>query len=126
MFGRKLRRDLLLLGESKVTIDREALRATDEAQKDKAKANEDRKRQAKESKLCIGDTVVVLNPTRAKGEARFDPPPFTVKEINHGDFVIESKEGKIFKRNATHLKKLFDRPNRLENNSTKNSTLQNN
>lgn len=107
MFGRKLRRSLPLIGDAKVTIDVEKLRKNDEHQKKNAAASEDKKRMAKETKLAVGDTVVVLNTTRAKGDPKFDPTPYIIKEKKGGDFMLEASDGRTLKRNVTHLKKLF-------------------
>lgn len=109
MFGRKLRRDLPLLGETGVEIDKHKLRATDQALKDRAKIMEDRNRQAKDSELKVGDMVVVLKSVRAKGEPRFDPTPCRITSCKRGDFTVESSSGKVMKRNVTHLKRLHRR-----------------
>lgn len=110
MFGRKLRRDLPLLGETGVEIDKQKLRVTDQALKDRAKTMEDKKRQAKDSNLEIGDMVVILKSVRGKGEPRFDPTPYKIIDCKKGDFTIEASNGKIMRRNVTHLKRLHKRP----------------
>lgn len=111
MFGRKLRRNLPIIGGARVEIDRQTLQETDRLQKNHAKTSEDKKRQAKESKFEVGDVVVLLKTSRGKGEPRFDPAPYRITECRQGDFTIEGKDGKIMKRNVTHLKRLHKRVN---------------
>ena len=106
MFARKIRRHLPLVTETQVTVNREELRERDERQKAIGKEREDRKRKARTTEICQGDLVVVLNTTRAKDEPRFDKTKYVVVEIERGDLTLVSDDGKITKRNVTHVKKV--------------------
>lgn len=109
MFARKLRRDLPLFGNSSVNIDMEELRFRDEYEKSAAKMREDAKRRATSTAIMIGDSVVVLKTTRAKGDPKFGPTPFKVVAKHHGDLELIAEDGQTLKRNVTHVKKLRQR-----------------
>lgn len=109
MYKRKIRRDLPLIGSTEVAVDDDELRARDTTEKMKAKVREDEKRRAVGTKIAVGDTVVVLKTARAKGDPKFDPTPFTVTAKNRGDLDLQADDGRLTKRNVTHVKKLRTR-----------------
>lgn len=109
MFGRKTRRGLPLLAPASVVRDDEMVRGKDWVEKMKSKAREDTKRGAKRTKIDVGDRVVLLRTTRAKGDTRFDPMPFTVIRKNRGEMEVRADDGRTFRRNVTFAKKLWDR-----------------
>lgn len=108
MYGRKIRRDLPLATETRTAVDLERLRERDAEEKQKAKLHEDRKRQARDTELVVGDAVAIWKPTRAKGDPKFDPTPFTIRARREGDLELASADGRILKRNVIHVKKLPD------------------
>lgn len=106
MFARKLRHELPLAGSTEVHIDQEKLRNRDEIEKASAKQREDSKRSARDTKISVGDFVVVARAKRAKGDARYDPTPFKVIAKHYGDLELLSEDGCSLKRNVTLVKKL--------------------
>ena len=105
MFGRDVRRALPLLPGTQSQVDKEEVRERDEREKMTAKWREDQKRCAKNTKIKVGDKVVVLDSHRAKGASKFGTERHVVIEANNGDFTLVSAEGKITKRNSTHVKR---------------------
>lgn len=110
MLGRKVRRALPLMQDEKVQIDYEQAAARDATEKNKAKEREDNKRGAKECGILPGDTVVILNTKRAKGDTKFQPEKFNVVEVDRGDLTLLASDGKIFQRNNTQVKKVKIQP----------------
>lgn len=107
MFNRKMRRGLPLASEATVDIDVQAIKERDSREKALAKSKEDKKRRAKDTKLQIGDSAVIMRKVQAKGDSRFDPTPWKVVAKNRGDLELESPTGARTKRNVTMVKKLF-------------------
>lgn len=112
LWGRRIRRDLPLLGSTRIERDESALRLRDETQKAKGKLSEDKKRRARKPAYQIGDVVVVLRPVKQKGAARFDPTPFEVVSKAGTNYTLRSQQGRVMKRDITHLKRWYD--NRMD------------
>lgn len=106
MFGRKVRRNLPLLASAAVSNDPKDIRAKDVAHKSTSKFREDKKRGARETVIRIGDTVVVMNQKRAKGDPRFSATTFIVKDKNRGDLKLRAEDGSELERNVTQVKKI--------------------
>lgn len=106
---RKIRRDLPLTGKTRIEIDEEALRERDADEKASAKAREDKKRNATRTKIEIGDNVVIFKTARAKGDPKYDPTPYIVTSKDRGDLELRDEDGRVTKRNVTHVKKVWDR-----------------
>lgn len=104
MWGRKIRRDLPLLGLARTEVNKGTLRERDFKAKQHAKLHEDAKRGAKPPSIVPGDTVVILKTNRVKGDPKYGPELFKVMSQDRGDFLLASSEGKLKTRNVTHLK----------------------
>lgn len=107
MWGRKIRRELPLLGDAKSSINRELLEKRDYDEKLRAKVHEDMKRGAKLPEIALGDSVRILKIKRKKGDPKYDPEEYKVVSRDHGDYLLASQDGKLLSRNITHLKKAF-------------------
>ena len=106
MFSRKIRRNLPLVASTEIAVDNNLLREKDDREKKIGKWRADRKRSAKDSSILPGDIVVILDTQRAKDETRFAPEKYVVAETDKGDLTMVSSEGKIVKRNVTHVKRV--------------------
>ena len=104
VFGRKVRRNLPLFADSRVNVNDQSLRDRDDSEKAKAKWREDQKRNARATKIVPGDHVVILNTQPSKGETRFHKERYVVAMADRGDLTLISKDGKLVKRNTTHVK----------------------
>lgn len=121
MWGRKIRRDLPLLGLARTEVDMEQLSNQDFGSKERARIREDRKRGAKRPSIAPGDTVVVLRTNRVKGDPKFGPETYKVMSQDRGDFLLASEDGKLKTRNVTHLKKVVG-PDVAGNHATDDAT----
>lgn len=113
IFNRKVRRNLPLFGDAKIELDTNRIKERDKHEKELAKAREDKKRGAKETSIEVGDTVVILRKSRAKGDSRFDPTQWKVTAKHRGDLELES-DGSKTKRNVTMVKKIHGLPEQSE------------
>lgn len=107
MFGRRLKRNLPVIGTHQ--LDDIDMRKRDHEEKMKAKARDDAKRGAKFSDIVVGDKVHVARQTRAKGDTAFHPMELTVVSKNHGTLELLSPSGTILKRTVTFVKKAIPR-----------------
>lgn len=106
LFGRRLRRALPLLKSSTVNIDHDGLRERDWEEKLKSKEREDLKRGARESRIGVGDTVVLRRDNARKGETNYDPRELTVVARREGDLTMQASDGSTVRRNIVLVKKL--------------------
>lgn len=106
MYNRKIRRALPLVGETTVTHESLNIKTRDSREKILAKNREDKKRGAKDTKLNVGDTAVIMRNIRSKGESRFDPTPWKIIDKKRGDLELEAADGRRTKRNVTMVKKI--------------------
>lgn len=107
MFNRKVRRGLPLMGTTTTTHADAAIRERDTSEKEEAKAREDERRGAKDIRIEVGDTVVIMRNARAKGDSRFDPTTrWEVTARNRGDLELQAPDGRVTKRNVTMVKRL--------------------
>lgn len=107
MYGRKIRRDLPLLGVARTEVNKGELAQRDFESKNREKVNENRKRGAKNPSIVPGDTVVVLKTNRLKGDPKYNRELHKVMSQDRGDFLLITGEGKLKTRNVTHLKKVL-------------------
>jgi RNase H-like domain found in reverse transcriptase/Reverse transcriptase (RNA-dependent DNA polymerase)/Integrase zinc binding domain len=106
MFGRRLRRGLPSLLPTIVKIDMEAMRRRDTEAKMSKKEREDSRRRARNTKIEVGDKVVLLRPNKRKGETRFGHEEWTVKTMRRGDLTLIMPDGTETRRDVTKVKRL--------------------
>lgn len=106
MFARKLRRTLPLLGSAIFLTNDEEIRERDWAEKQRAKQREDKKRGARESRIMVGDKVVLRRSTKLKGQTNYDPEELVVTQKRKGDLTMKTAAGGVVKRNITLAKKV--------------------
>ena len=112
LFGRKLRTKFPEI-RSTALLDEE-IRDKDQLQKIKGKEYADFKRRAKESKIEVGDDVLVQRTGGNKFQTPFIPTPFKVLGKVNGNCEIQSPEGIRYGRNVTFLKKFQRSDNEAE------------
>lgn len=110
MFSRKLRRSLPLASSAVYMHDHNELQERDWDEKSKAKEREDRKRRAKDSRIMVGDKVVLRRATKLKGQTNYDPQELVVSEKRKGDLTMTTEDGRTVKRHVTLAKKIVPRP----------------
>ena len=101
MFGRKLRTKLPEFVSKQVD---EEVRDRDKIQKSKNKEYLDKKRNAKESNLEVGDSVLIKQ-SGGKMDTPFYIEPYQLVAKSGNSCTVESPEGVKYKRNSTFLKK---------------------
>lgn len=106
MFARKLRRSLPLTSSAVFTPNYEEIRNRDYNEKQKAKEREDRKRGARESRIMIGDKVVLRRGTKQKGQTNYAPEELEVTQKRKGDLTMTGADGRTVKRHITMAKKM--------------------
>lgn len=106
-FRRKFRDKLPMIQDMTYTEDQE-MRDRDKQQKEKGKEYTDKKRQALDYELEVGDKVYVKNMIRSnKLSSNYDPVPHTVESSKGGDVTVRNDEtGQQIRRNVMHLKKI--------------------
>ena len=102
MFGRKLRTKLPEFVSKQVD---EEVRDRDKIQKSKNKEYLDKKRNAKESNLEVGDSVLIKQ-SGGKMDTPFYIEPYQLVAKSGNSCTVESPEGVKYKRNSTFLKKI--------------------
>lgn len=110
MFARKLRRSLPLTGSASFSPDYDELRHRDFTEKQKAKEREDRKRGARESRIMVGDKVVLRRGTKQKGQTNYAPEELEVTQKRKGDLTMTGADGRTVKRHITMAKKINAKP----------------
>nr|CAI5846927.1 unnamed protein product [Callosobruchus analis] len=91
----------------------------DKIEKEKGKQYSDRKRNAKESDIQIGDKVYVKNTIKNnKVTPTFNPTPHEVISKKNGDTLLKDNQtGQEYRRNVIHLKKAGDEWKVINSNS---------
>ena len=103
MFGKEMRTKILQLETS--VRSKEVVRDHDTEYKVGLKAYADRN--ASESKIEVGDTVVLKHENRSKLDPNFKPERFTVTGLDGSDMVVcADKDGAVKRRNVRFAKKL--------------------
>ena len=116
LFRRKLRTRIPTIDE--FSAEDQEVRDRDSEAKEKGKLYADEKRQARESDVKEGDTVLLKQQQQNKLTLTFSPEPFRVLEKTGNSVVVESSEGIQYKRNSTHVKRFLERHSSPENQST--------
>ena len=87
------------------TVDNNIVRKRDDEAKAKMKTYADNRNKAKESKLEIGDIVLVRQEKKNKMSSFFDPIPFRVVEVK-GSMITAARRDKTITRNSSFFKQL--------------------
>jgi transposase InsO family protein len=107
LLGRTIRGKIPGISDNHSKRDLEAA-DNDIIRKSKGKESEDKKRNAKNDDIEIGDTVVLKNSFKTnKLTPEYDPNEYTVISRRHTEITVKGKEGKEYKRNVNHLKKIL-------------------
>ncbi|XP_055623065.1 uncharacterized protein K02A2.6-like [Toxorhynchites rutilus septentrionalis] len=108
MFGRRIRTKLPEVPT--ITRINEEHRDHDKLQKEKGKEYTDAKRKARFSEITVGDRVIVKRMRKEnKLSTNYEPEEFEVTRKAGADVTIKSlTNGKEYRRNVAHLKKLLD------------------
>ena len=83
----------------------EEVRDRDRARKEEGKEYADRRRNARESEVRVGDPVLIRQPPTDKLSAPFRSEPFQVVEKTGNSIVVQSPAGVSYRRNSTFVKK---------------------
>jgi hypothetical protein len=106
LFGRPTRMkipSIIEIGHSEINGE---ARDRDQIYKMKGKEYADKSRNAKQSKIEIGDLVLVRREGQHNKLSTFyETELYCVLEKSHGDVLLKSSSGKIIRRNIAHLKK---------------------
>lgn len=98
MFGRRFRDKFPNLNEEAIVPDE--IKDRDAAAKFKAKLYRDKKFNAKESEIEIGDRVLVkMQVKENKLAPNFHPKPATVIDRNGSNITVRTENGEIYRRN---------------------------
>lgn len=110
LFGRNIRDKIPSINDFTVDQGDEEAKDNDMIRKQKGKEKEDVARGSKDSDICPGDKVLVQNMvTPHKLCSRFGNEVFDVLE-RRGNEVTIMREGKVYRRQVSHLKKIIDSP----------------
>lgn len=115
MFGREMRTKLPMLSSCVKTTAQEASDA-DVLYKYQMKEYADRN--ARDSSISPGDTVVVRSENRGKLDTAYSPEPHQVVDVQGSDMVCTSPSGKVLRRHVSVAKKLSLGPERVEESHT--------
>lgn len=107
LFGRNIRDKIPSIKDVAIDHEDEEARDNDMVQKQKGKEREDASRKSRDSDICPGDKVLVKNMvTPHKLCTRFDGGEYDVIE-RKGNEVSVMRDGKVYKRQVSHLKKII-------------------
>lgn len=81
------------------------IRERDRQSKEKGKEMEDERRRARISEIKVGDFVLVVNKKLGKLQPHFTPDPMKVIKRSGNETLIQSKQGTVYRRCITDLKK---------------------
>ena len=91
------------------TLDHQEIRDRDAERKEKGKQYSDVRRNARESEIKSGDTVLMKQDLENKFSTQFKPQPYTVLNKTGNSVLVQSDQGVKYRRNVTHLKKFHER-----------------
>ena len=97
LFKRKIRTKLPELDSVIKTEIDEAVCDLDRAQKENGKLCTDRKRNAKETEVAVGDEVLLQQKRQDKLTSFYEPEPYKVVDKNGSQVLIESPAGYRYK-----------------------------
>jgi transposase InsO family protein len=110
MFGRKLRDQIPFVGSAEVYGDENEyleMKERNDRIRYRAKEVEDRKRNAKEMEIDVGDTVLISREKKKKTESRLLPAEATVESVRGGDMTLRFAGGQTLDRNVTKVRKVI-------------------
>ncbi|XP_058463779.1 uncharacterized protein K02A2.6-like [Malaya genurostris] len=108
MFGREMRNRIPSIYQPP-KLHWEEARDKDMMNKEYHKKHANQKRQAKYHSLRMGDIVLMRDLHTGAMQPNFRPEEYKVTQINKGTITVKSdRTGKIYLRNSSHLKKLYD------------------
>jgi hypothetical protein len=121
LFGLKLRTKLPDINLD--YLDDIEIRDRDSERKEKGKLYSDKRRNTTTNDLNSRDQVLVKQNRANKLSTTFNPESFTILE-KHGNSVgIQSNEGKKYRRNVTHVKKVIEREANENNTNMSNESV---
>lgn len=88
------------------------VRDRDAIKKMQGKLYADERRQAKPSEIDVGDSVMLRNFETGKLEPKFRLEKFTVLKKSGGNTIVTNKEGVMYRRSVTHLRKYPSTPDK--------------
>lgn len=107
LFNRKLRTKIPEINGNSKFIEAE-VREQDMWLKEKGKQYCDKTNRGKECKLRQGDRVLIKASKENKLSPNFSPDKYKIIERKGNTVTLESKKGKIYKRNLTQVRKIID------------------
>lgn len=113
LFGRKIRTKLPQLLGNNDMADQE-VRDRDAEKKGLSKLHADEKRNARDSDVMPGDTVLLRREQTGKLDTPFIPEPFQVVEKTGSRVTVQSPSGARYFRNSSRVKKLIPREEERE------------
>ena len=106
MFNRTVRGKLPKLKRQNVVNRHEEARDNEQSRKHYNKQYADKRRHVKESKIEVGDSVLVRQERRNKLTANFNETPYTVTYRNKSRVTAQNKDGHMITRNVSHFKQI--------------------
>ena len=128
MFGWTIRDKLPTIATEEIGIKDEEIRDRDRFLKEQGKEKADKKRKAAETDLEVGDKVMAKNMHKTnKLSSTFEKEKYRIIKKNLNDVLIEEEEsGKLYRRAASHLKKIPDttKPSATQSTSTTSKIIE--
>ncbi|XP_065094766.1 uncharacterized protein K02A2.6-like [Ochlerotatus camptorhynchus] len=105
MFGRRFRDKFPQISEDPILEDE--IKDRDLMHKYQAKLYRDKRVNAQESNIGIGDQVLMKQQHRMNKLApNFHPEPAVVIDRNGSNVIVQTEKGEIYRRNSSHLKRI--------------------
>lgn len=105
MFNRKISTKLPDVVDDKETTSDQNVQTKDSEAKQKMKEHADKRAQAQDPEIEIGDTVLVRQKKKNKLSTKFDPSPYKVVEVK-GTMVTAVRNEKYITRNISQFKSI--------------------
>ena len=113
LFNRQVRGKLPILKRKSIVNKHKIARENEEKTQKYQKNYIDKRRNAKESDISVGDTVLVKQQYKNKFSSRFDKTPYTVI-LRKGTMITAENDTRRITRNVSHFKKFNARVDRQE------------
>ena len=113
LFNRQVRGKLPILKRKNIVNKHKIARENEEKTQKYQKNYIDKRRNAKESDISVGDTVLVKQQYKNKFSSRFDKTPYTVI-LRKGTMITAENDTRRITRNVSHFKKFKARVDRQE------------
>jgi hypothetical protein len=84
----------------------EKVKENDAAAKAKMKTSVDKKLRVKETEFNVGDKVLVKQDKKNKSTPKFDPNPYTIKQVKNSMIVAENEKHQIT-RNSSFFRRFY-------------------